>query len=286
MTEYGLIKKETINNALDEFIDAFINDLIEKENKFIDREGVGNYLNGLHNIVNLLNNINPDLIIERLEMDEIEEVRREFDHLNDSSNNGIVKGAVQLFISIELLKIQPFIQNTSNYDIFLSHCSWDAREVLGIKLLLEYKYDKKVYVDWIDDKQANYPRAIDKIIGLIKEIGPTDSVNKLNEIYKKKVDHFENKYQVNRESLISNLIISKLYNSTSLFYIQSKHYDYSRWMPFELGLAESKSKIVYRLPIKYQRARKKYGKRSGFLMKYDTIIGYDSEFKTKEVIDI
>jgi len=42
----------------------------------------------------------------------------------------------------------------SNYDIFLSHCSRDRQEVLGVHALLKAQ-GLKVFVDWIEDPLTN-----------------------------------------------------------------------------------------------------------------------------------
>ena len=40
------------------------------------------------------------------------------------------------------------------FDVFLSHSSKDAREVLGIKTLFK-KLGYKIYIDWIDDDKLD-----------------------------------------------------------------------------------------------------------------------------------
>lgn len=204
----------------------------------------------------------------------------------------LVKRVVQLIVSQELIKIQLLLDLYSDgsykYDVFLSHCSWDAREILGIKILLEYKYKASTYVDWIDNKKANFPRSIKKVIGVIKELGKGKLALKLEELQEEISLELENKGLKGdgSEQHISKLIIEKLKGSKSIFYVQSRHYDYSRWMPWELGIAEASGKKIYRLPIKYIRTRKKYGKRSGFLIRYESIIGKGGRLKKKEFKEI
>jgi hypothetical protein len=43
---------------------------------------------------------------------------------------------------------------TTNYDIFLSHSYEDAEVIAGVKILIEQE-DLTVYVDWIEDAQAD-----------------------------------------------------------------------------------------------------------------------------------
>lgn len=46
------------------------------------------------------------------------------------------------------------VTDADHFDIFLSHCLEDADAIIGVKTILE-RQGKRVYVDWIDDKQLN-----------------------------------------------------------------------------------------------------------------------------------
>jgi hypothetical protein len=54
-------------------------------------------------------------------------------------------------------------------------------------------------------------------------------------------------------------------------------------MPWEIGIAEASDKNIFRLPIIYKRSRKKYGKRSGFLICYESILNNGEKFKNKQL---
>lgn len=278
MIEREAISKQTINSYLERNIKGYISESYKEELHELTYES----LNIEHYITTLLsfNNINIDQVIERMSDEELIELKNHFDFIdNEATNNEIVVSAIELLSSIMVLRFQPFInKRRDTFDAFLSHCSWDAREVLGIKLLLEKEYKRSVYVDWIDDKQANFPRAIQKILDVIKEVFGRESVSDLDNFYRQ-VQSNEGMDKINDDKFISDLMIKKLSKSKSLFYVQSRHYDHSRWMPYEIGLAESAKKSIYRLPIQYIRARKKYGKRNGFLVRYDSIINENGEFK-------
>jgi len=106
-------------------------------------------------------------IITDLDLNEIPEFEKE-----DDNERIVIEYAIRLIVSRLQLQVNMLIstiqenENNGRYDVFLSHCSRDAKEVLGLKLFLEYKYKLKVYVDWIEDKKTNYPRAIKKVIGI------------------------------------------------------------------------------------------------------------------------
>ncbi|SDO02341.1 hypothetical protein SAMN05518871_109132 [Psychrobacillus sp. OK028] len=209
--------------------------------------------------------------IKNLDLNDVPKFEKEID------NERIVIGYVlRLIVSRLLLQVNILIstirENEVNdrYDVFLSHCSWDAKEVLGLKLMLEDQNNLKVYVDWIDDKQANYPRAIQKIIEVIYDVLGFQLIFLDNDI-----DNELRKIEIksnNSEQHISNLILKRLTISDSLMYVQSRHYDHSRWMPWELGIAEAQDMKIFRIPIKYIRKRPDFGKYSGFLIRYNSII--------------
>ncbi|MGW8754538.1 hypothetical protein [Bacillus wiedmannii] len=295
MREEQAIKKEKIDNYLQEYLDIYISSLINelKEYKYdLSKETIKK----IQDLLVEIRGYSKDEIIVNLIVEELMAREYKFENLIsdlDLSPNvkeyQLVKRVIQLIVSQELIKIQLILTLGSNvhnvYDVFLSHCSWDAREILGIKLLLEYKYKVSTYVDWIDDKKANFPRSIKKVIGVIKELGKGVLPLKLEKIQEEISIELENQGLKGdgSEKQISRLIIERLEGAKSIFYVQSRHYDYSRWMPWELGIAEASGKKIYRLPIKYIRTRKKYGKRSGFLIRYESIIGKKGYLKEKEL---
>lgn len=270
MLETGMIEKSSINQFLKDHMPSYIDELMQDNNS----EEFYRYLSFLSNITK---NLNEDRIKVRLSDINVNAALNEFDLPNGQLNN-IIESTMDLLVSIEILKIQPFLFKDCTYDIFLSHCSWDAREVFGIKLFLKYEYGLSAYVDWIDDKETNFPRAVNKILSVVKEEVESELYNKLNEYY---IKLLKSKYEnlIASEQNISDLIIEKLQKSNSVFCVQSRHYDHSRWVPYELGLGEASEKSVYRFPIKYRKLRKKYGKKSGFLVRYDSIIDSDGSFK-------
>lgn len=190
------------------------------------------------------------------------------------------------------LKLQTIMdivsQPEKNYDIFLSHCSWDAREILGLKIMLENECGYKTYVDWIEDKQANFPRAINTIINVIIELGkinPALNLKKIEDILERILA--ETKMTLAKsEKQVSNIIIENLKSSAYVFYIQSRHYDHSRWMPWEIGFAEGIDTKVFRVPIKYFRTRKPHGKRTGFLTRYESIMDCEGNFNKANLTKI
>lgn len=272
LLEKESINNETINNFLSNYLKKYIKKLTFKNHELtLEINNTGNEY--LESLLNLMENFNPIFLADTISENDLVELRLELNMDGDNIERlKIAESVFQLFIVTRLLKIQPFIKETFTHSIFLSHSSWDAREVMGLKLILEEKYNKSAYVDWIDDKQANFPRAISKILDTIKSIADKRSYEVIEKVYS------QAQVQI-IESNISNLILNKMSLSKSLFYVQSMHYDHSRWMPYELGLAESSGKLIFRLPIKYIKIRKKYGKRSSFLTKYDSIVDQNEKFK-------
>lgn len=298
MREEQAIKKETIDNFLQANLDQYIETLIkelEKPQESFSRRELSVLQDLLIEIRRLLNNDSINLIITRLSTQNFSsrELSQYMDiDLKDKGepeSAEIIRRVIILLASKQLLRLQPLISTIFNkknyYHVFLSHCSWDARETLGLKLILEYDYKLNAYVDWIDDKQANYPRAIKKIIDVIKSIAELKLDKIENIVFLISKEYLKENKESNK--YISEIIMSKLKMSKSLFYIQSRHYDYSRWMPWEIGIAEASNKEIYRLPIKYIRTRKKFGKRSGFLNRYKSIITLTSngeeKFKEEEM---
>lgn len=103
-------------------------------------------------------------------------------------------------------------QNTfksKSYDIFLSHSSDDAREVAGLKLILE-DYGYSVYVDWIEDPQLDRSNVSKKTAETLR--------------YRMK-------------------------QSKSLIYAFSENASSSTWMPWELGYFDGIRGLVSIMPV-------------------------------------
>ncbi|WP_080236657.1 toll/interleukin-1 receptor domain-containing protein [Spirosoma rigui] len=95
------------------------------------------------------------------------------------------------------------------FDIFLSHSSDDAEQVLGLKLIIE-DLGHSVYIDWIDDPQLD----------------------------RKKVD-----------KATAKLLKHRMGKSKCLFYAFSENSNQSKWMPWELGYFDALKNKVAILPI-------------------------------------
>lgn len=301
MNENFAISKKTIDAYLEDNLDKYLVSLINEfkdpqypySNIDSDYESIRILLNDIYGI---LHTDSVPQIVDRLnylEEETLTNILSDLDlNLNDTGNFNmesdakiiiIISYVIRLIVSRLLLQVNILIstiQETAGiykYDVFLSHCSWDAKEILGLKLILENEYNIRTYVDWIDDKQANYPRALTKIITVIIEVLGKKLLD-LDKIISEKLSRLGIKTQ-NNEHQISNLIIKKLSLSDSLFYVQSRHYDHSRWMPWELGIAEAQRKKIFRIPIRYIRNRQIFGKYSGFLIRYNSIIDELEGFK-------
>lgn len=85
--------------------------------------------------------------------------------------------------------------NHDRFDIFLSHASKDAELILGVKALLEDQ-GFKVYVDWVEDAQAD-------------------------------------RTKVDREN--ADLLRRRMRQSNSLIWVATSAASESKWMPWELG---------------------------------------------------
>lgn len=175
-----------------------------------------------------------------------------------------VKITYQARLILMLLNYKKNIFQSSSYDFFLSHCSIDSREVLGIKLSLLYDHNLISYVDWLDEYEINKQRSVEKIYTLINELLPEVDNNILC--------RFE-WYYVNNltDAHITNKILEAVRNSKKFLYIDSKNTRRSKWMPYELGYAEANSKPIYRVIIKYKRKRKDIIKYNSFLSKYNSV---------------
>lgn len=86
-------------------------------------------------------------------------------------------------------------QESSTFDIFLSHAISDAELILGVKALLE-KQGFKVYVDWVEDPHLN-------------------------------------RQTVSKET--ADLLRRRMRQSKSLIYVATDNASSSKWMPWELG---------------------------------------------------
>ncbi len=97
-----------------------------------------------------------------------------------------------------------------SYDIFLSHSFKDADLILGIKEILEDKYQYSVYVDWIEDQHLE-----------------RDKVTK------------------NTAQVLKN----RMDSAKSLLYVTTENSETSKWMPWELGYFDGVNGHVAILPI-------------------------------------
>jgi hypothetical protein len=95
------------------------------------------------------------------------------------------------------------------YDIFLSHSSLDAKEILGLKLLIE-ELGYSVYVDWIEDKQLDRTNVTKETAAILKE---------------------------------------RMQNCKCLFFATSNNSPNSVWMPWELGYFDGIKSMVAIFPI-------------------------------------
>ena len=57
---------------------------------------------------------------------------------------------------------------TTNYDVFLSHAFEDAEVIAGVKLLIEQE-NLSVYVDWIEDPQADRSKVTASTAGMLRQ---------------------------------------------------------------------------------------------------------------------
>ncbi len=81
------------------------------------------------------------------------------------------------------------------YDVFLSHSFTDAKDIYGVKLLIEQQ-GRSVYVDWIEDKQLD---------------------------------------RNNVTAATAEILRRRMCSCKSLIYATSKSSSSSKWMPWELG---------------------------------------------------
>ncbi|MFD2215323.1 hypothetical protein [Metabacillus endolithicus] len=285
------MKITLIENVLYKYLNIFISDLMDILKRLEDKEStLDERLKRIINedsikeisendsrvIVNILN------IILKLDQLPTEQIRVSVleRHGNDiflltSKELGIydkseieILDQVRVYYQSRLIMMLTFkfkkYFNRSRYDVFLSHSSIDAREIMGLKLLLLYEHDLTSYVDWLDDYQLNYLRATQKIISIFSEYL---SEKENSQLYNLEVsferENFIKEYS-NEE--ITEKILKALKNSDNFFYIDSKNSRYSNWMPFELGYAQAQlNKPIYRILIQYKRTRRGSLKYSSFL---------------------
>jgi hypothetical protein len=99
---------------------------------------------------------------------------------------------------------------TTSYDIFLSHSFEDAEVIAGVKVLIETE-GLSVYVDWIDDAQADRSKVTAKTADMLRE---------------------------------------RMKHCRFLLFATSKASSSSKWMPWELGYFDGmRSDRVGILPI-------------------------------------
>jgi len=100
--------------------------------------------------------------------------------------------------------------STARFDIFLSHSAEDAQVIAGVKVMLEHE-GLSVYVDWLDDPQADRSRVTPKTADMLR---------------------------------------MRMNNSKYLLYASSTASPDSKWMPWELGYFDGRrSGHVGILPI-------------------------------------
>lgn len=288
-----------IENSLSFYINRFLKDLLmlsspikdnnfkEAENKLTNLNFVSKFgLSHKGNSPNLMDAINSINQIESISSEEVRKlIINEYDgekilevvkkELGLSKKDPIfiinqIKLTYQSTLILILLYHQNEIDEKSKYDVFLSHCSIDSREVLGIKLCLLYDLDKISYIDWIDDYELNSQRSTEKIINLLSSLLSKTDKEVLDALEKNFKDSLKTSMT---DKQITNKILNAVDNSNSYIYLDSKNSRLSKWMPYELGYAEAKlnNKKLYRIIIRYQRTRKEILKYSSFLSKYETI---------------
>jgi hypothetical protein len=117
--------------------------------------------------------------------------------LNESVSVGILQKSSQEF------------SESDQYDIFLSHSYADAREILGVALVLG-DYGFSAYIDWVDDSQLDRSDVTKSTVLRIKQ---------------------------------------RMQTCSSLFYVASENAPNSKWMPWELGYVDGLKNRVAVLPL-------------------------------------
>ena len=113
------------------------------------------------------------------------------------TSSGILRKSAQTF------------SESDHYDIFLSHAHADAREILGVAVLIN-QHGFSTYVDWIDDKQLSPSSVTRATIFRIKQ---------------------------------------RMATCSSLFYVASENAPNSKWMPWELGYLDGLKNRVAVFPL-------------------------------------
>lgn len=107
-------------------------------------------------------------------------------------------------------RLRKSFRPQDNFDVFLSHSSLDAKIIFGVKSELEKYTELKVYVDWLDDTQLD-------------------------------------RNCVNAET--AKVLKERIQKSSCLIYAYSANTTSSKWMQWELGLADGMGKKVLIFPI-------------------------------------
>lgn len=121
---------------------------------------------------------------------------------------GFNKSAARSVAKAVLLS-EAKVASTAQFDIFLSHSSRDASEVLALKRFLSAR-NYTVYVDWIDDRNLDRTAVSVETAAALKQ---------------------------------------RLVQSKSLLVCVTQSAKESRWVPWELGLADGLGKRVGVIPI-------------------------------------
>ncbi|RIW32552.1 hypothetical protein D3H55_13295 [Bacillus salacetis] len=283
-----------IEKSLTNYLDSYIEDLKKVfNNKASELDGNSRYIINIENphefsevdstySINILNSIMRigevsteqvlNLSENRNEKDVLEKVSKELG-IYDKNNIDLVHQVKFVFrsrlIMMLIFKMKKYLKQ-EKYNVFLSHSSIDAREVLGIKLLLLYESGLSTYVDWLDDYHLNYQRATQKIINLFLELISKEDKETIEELER----FFEqnNFFRELSNVEITDEILHALEISDNFLYIDSKNSRFSKWMPFELGYAEAiLRKRIHKIIINYKRKRKGSLRYSSFLTKYETV---------------
>jgi hypothetical protein len=103
-------------------------------------------------------------------------------------------------------------KSRGQYDVFLSHRSLDAKEVLALKLILE-SFGFTVFVDWVENPQMDRAQVTKETAAYLR-----DAMNR----------------------------------SLSLLYAASENSSGSKWMPWELGYSDGLHGRIAIVPVKDQ----------------------------------
>jgi len=123
------------------------------------------------------------------------------------------------------------VKESATFDIFLSHSFLDRKEVLGIYIELT-KLGFEVYVDWIVDPHLD-----------------RTNVTKTN----------------------AELVRKRMRSSKSLLLAMSSNAEMSKWIPWELGFVDGRTKKCALFPVSKSYAVSKTFERSQYLLLYPYI---------------